>query len=126
MRKVIIKFLSLMIIWIAPWTAIYLTDMYLRRNSYEPEALHRFGEGRYWYSGGWNWPAIVAFGVGAVAAALFANAPIWQGPLVGLVGGGDISILSGFVAAGILYYLAMRNRHTVRTSAGAETETAVR
>jgi hypothetical protein len=30
-----------MVIWIAPWTAIYLADMLLRRNHYDPEALHR-------------------------------------------------------------------------------------
>jgi NCS1 family nucleobase:cation symporter-1 len=104
-----IQFLSLMVIWIAPWTAIYLTDMLLRHNRYEPQALHR-RDGPYWYERGWNWPAIGAFAAGIIAAALFANAPIWTGPLVGLVGNGDVSILAGFVVAGCGYYLLMRTR----------------
>jgi purine-cytosine permease-like protein len=96
----------------APWLGIYLADIWLRRNTYEPAALHTRGGGRYWYQGGWNWPALVAFAAGIIAAALFANAPIYVGPLVPLVGGGDISILAGFLIAGFLYVILARRSAT--------------
>lgn len=107
-----IQFLSLMIIWLAPWLGIYLADIWLRRNTYEPAALHQRGGGRYWYQGGWNWPALAAFAAGIIAAALFANAPIYVGPLVPLIGGGDISILAGFIVAGLLHVVLARRTAT--------------
>ena len=103
-----IEFLSLMVIWIAPWGGIYLTDMLLRKVRYNAEALFE-RNGTYWYSGGWNWRAIFSFVLGLVAALLFANAPLFQGPLIGLIGNGDISIYVGFVVSAISYYLLMRS-----------------
>ena len=104
-----IEFLSLMVIWIAPWCAIYLTDMIMRRARYDSEAFFR-RSGPYWYSRGWNWRAIAAFALGIGGALLFANAPLYQGPLIGLVGNGDISIYVGFAVSGLAYYALMRNR----------------
>jgi NCS1 family nucleobase:cation symporter-1 len=104
-----IEFLSLMVIWIAPWGGIYLTDMLLRRARYDAPALFARG-GPYWYHRGWNWRAIGAFALGIGGALLFANAPLYQGPLIGLTGNGDISIYVGFVVASVSYYLLMRGR----------------
>lgn len=103
-----IQFLSLMVIWIAPWSGIYLADMLLRRNTYDPEALHRVGGGPYWYSGGWNRRAIASFAIGILGAGAFANAPLWRGPLVGLIGNGDISVFVGFALGFVCYYVSMR------------------
>lgn len=103
-----IEFLSLMVIWIAPWGGIYLTDMLLRKVRYNAEALFE-RNGTYWYSGGWNWRAIFSFVLGLVAALMFANAPLFQGPLIGLIGNGDISIYVGFVVSAVSYYLLMRS-----------------
>src|SRR5258708_29699346 len=63
-----IEFLSLMVIWIAPWCGIYLTDMFMRRIRYNPRALFDH-DGAYWYSRGWNWRAIgpLVFGIGGAA-----------------------------------------------------------
>jgi len=102
-----IEFLSLMVIWIAPWCGIYLTDMFMRRVRYNPPALFA-KDGVYWYSRGWNWRAIGAFALGVGGALLFANAPLYQGPLIGLTGDGDISIYVGFVVSAVSYYLLMR------------------
>jgi NCS1 family nucleobase:cation symporter-1 len=41
--------------WIIRRTVLHLADLYLPN-------------GRYWYSGGWNWNAVVAFAVGGVLA----------------------------------------------------------
>lgn len=37
-------------------------------------------DGRYWYTGGWNWRALVAFVVGTVLAVGGSNSPEGQGP----------------------------------------------
>ena len=104
------QFLSLMVLWIAPWTGIYLTDMWLRRTRYDMEALHRRGGGAYWYRSGWNPVALVALVLGTVVAALFANSTLYVGPLVGLIDGGDISIFAGFLVAATIYYAGMRGK----------------
>ena len=111
-----IEFLSLMVAWLAPWCGIYLTDMLMRRARYNPPDLFARG-GAYWYSRGWNWRAIAAFAAGIGGALLFANAPLYQGPLIGLIGNGDISIYVGFVVAAVTYYLLMRG--TIRAQRAA-------
>ena len=51
---------------------------------------------------------VTAFGLGIIAGGLFINAAFWQGPLIGLVGGGDISALVGLAVTGLAYYFMMR------------------
>ncbi|WP_405735638.1 NCS1 family nucleobase:cation symporter-1 [Streptomyces sp. NBC_01537] len=47
---------------------ILIADYWLiRRTELDLEDLYKAG-GRYWYDGGWNWRALVAFAVGAVLA----------------------------------------------------------
>jgi purine-cytosine permease-like protein len=101
------QFLSLMIIWIAPWCGIYLTDMLLRRARYHGPALLARG-GPYWYVRGWNPRALIAFLLGICAAMLFANGSLYHGPLIKWIGDGDISIFAGFLVAGASYFALMR------------------
>ncbi|MGH3277039.1 MAG: purine-cytosine permease family protein, partial [Streptosporangiaceae bacterium] len=119
-----IEFLSLMVVWIAPWGAIYLTDMFMRRVHYDVPALFS-RSGTYGYSGGWNWRALAAFGLGIVSGLLFANAPLYQGPLIGLVGDGDISIYVGFVVAAVSYYVLMRTMIRAQLQAGGAEPTVM-
>lgn len=104
-----VEFLSLMVLWIAPWMGVFLVDMVLRRINYDAPSFFRRG-GAYWYSRGWNWRGVVAFALGIAGASLFANGTLYQGPLIGLVGNGDISIYVGFVVAGVAYWALMRGR----------------
>ncbi len=104
-----ISFLSLMVLWIAPWCGIYLADMALRRGNYDVVALHRHS-GLYWYRRGVNPVALGWFAAGIVVAALFSSSAIYSGPLTRLVGGGDISIFVGFVVSLGGYYVTMRQR----------------
>ncbi len=99
------NFLALMVIWLVPWFAVYFADIVIRHNAYDPEALHAESGGIYWYKRGWNIPGLVAFVCGAVGAALFTNATIFRGALVGLVGGADISIFVGGVVAFLIYFI---------------------
>lgn len=97
------NFLALMVIWLVPWFAVYFADIVIRRNTYDADALHAVSGGIYWYKRGWNIPGLIAFICGAVGAALFTNATIFRGALVGLVGGADISIFVGGVVAFVIY-----------------------
>jgi NCS1 nucleoside transporter family len=105
-----ISFLSLMVLWIAPWCGVYLADMLLRRGSYDVLALHERGGGRYWYTRGVNPIAVGWFAGGIVLAAPFASSAIYEGWFTGLVGGGDISLFVGFLVPLVGYFLTMRAR----------------
>ena len=105
----LVNFLSLMVIWIAPWAGIFLVDMYLRRITYDPIGLHQIREGPYRYEQGWNLRGLAALAVGIVAGGAFANSTLWRGPLVDLIAGGDLSVFVGLVAGAGVYYGLMRS-----------------
>jgi len=103
-----IQFLSLTVIWLAPWCGIHLADLLLRRGHYDPAGLHRRGGGAYWYTRGWNIRALLWFVLGIAGAAAFSNSALFKGPLVGLTGGGDLSIFVGLLIGFGGYYASMR------------------
>jgi NCS1 family nucleobase:cation symporter-1 len=101
-------FVDVVIIWIAPWVAIYLTDWALRRWRYLPSELQRVDRGSlYWSNGGVHWPAIMAQIVG-MAASMSAlsptfSVPHWMNPITVHSGGADFSVFTGIAAGGIVY-----------------------
>ena len=99
------QFLSLMILFLAPWCAIYLTDAWLRRNTYDAVGLLARIGGPYWYQGGINPAGLLAMIGGMIASALWLNSPLLQGPLSHLFGGSDLSIFTGFIVGGVLYWI---------------------
>jgi purine-cytosine permease-like protein len=117
------NFLSLMVIWIAPWGAIYLVDVLLRRNTFDVEGLHDVRGGPYHYARGFNPRALAALGAGIVAGGAVANSAEWQGPLVGTIGGGDLSVVVGFIVGGGVYWALARGQ---RRPAAETVDAAVR
>ena len=117
-------FLLFVIVWVAPWCAIYLVDYFLRRGRYDTQALQNEKGGIYFRNAGWNWRALVALGIGMVAAALWLNAySPYVSPLSSRVGGSDFSIFMGLVFGGLSYYLLARKSvvaETVETPAPPE------
>jgi len=106
----LVNFLALMIWWIAPWTAIYLVDMWLRRYRYASADLLSRAGGTYWYTDGFNWRALAALVLGAGGAVLFTNATLFASPLTtGPLGGMDLSIPVGMIVGGLAYYLLAGN-----------------
>ncbi len=102
-------FLLFIIVWVAPWCAIYLVDYYLRHGRYDNEALQDEKTGIYYRNGGLNWQALVSLGVGMVAAALWLNAySPYVSPLSSRIGGSDFSIFMGLFFGGITYFLLAR------------------
>jgi nucleobase:cation symporter-1, NCS1 family len=105
-------FLLYIVVWLAPWFAILMTDWLLRRRRYDPLSLRSARDGLYWRNGGIHWPAIIAQILGMVAALMWINAaadwPSYIGPISnhfpGLAGG-DFSWALGMVVAALVYLL---------------------
>jgi NCS1 family nucleobase:cation symporter-1 len=101
-------FLLFMIIWIAPWVAIFLTDWYLRRGRYDSRSLLSGRAGIYWRRGGVHLPGVAAQAIGMLAAAAWLDTTVWRGPLSSLSNGADLSVFTGALAGGIVYWLLAR------------------
>src|SRR6266487_4199987 len=102
------QFLSLLIIFLAPWCGIYLTDAWLRHNTYNAAGLLARVGGPYWYQGGINPAGMIAMIGGMIAAALWLNSPLLQGPLSRLFNGSDMSVFTGFIVGSVLYLILVR------------------
>jgi purine-cytosine permease-like protein len=103
------EFLSLMVIWIAPWCAVFLVDALMRRFQYSTSDLLATQGGRYWFTRGVNRAGFASFLLGAVATFFTTNAVRWQSPLsTDVLGGADLSIPVGMLVAGSAYYVLRR------------------
>jgi purine-cytosine permease-like protein len=91
-----------------PWVVVLLIGFLRQGRHYDPQDLQAFAhgrKGRYWFSGGWNIPAVLAWLAGSVFGVLSVNTELVAGPLADIAGGVDVSAIgSGLVAA--LVYLA--------------------
>ena len=102
-------FLGLLIIWLAPWLAIYVVDALLRRQRYDAAALvDTSRQGRYWRNGGLFLPGIAAQLLGMAASALWISSAAFVGPLSTAVGGSDFSVFTGLAVGGLAYWLLAR------------------
>jgi NCS1 family nucleobase:cation symporter-1 len=105
-------FLLYIVVWLAPWFGILITDYLLRGRQYHSLSLRSTRDGLYWRNGGIHWPAIIAQVVGMVAALMWINAaydyPAYTGPISnhfpGLAGG-DFSWALGIIVGALVYWL---------------------
>jgi purine-cytosine permease-like protein len=105
-------FLGLLVLWLAPWFAIYSVDWLLRR-TYDPESLADSNGGIYRRFHGVHIPAVVAQVLGMVAAALWINTSVIVGPISSRAGHSDLSVFMGIIVAGLAYW-AMERIPTLR------------
>lgn len=119
-NKYYTEFLGLLVVWLAPWIAIYGVDWLLRRGRYDASALvDDTRTGRYWRHGGVHLPGVIAQIVGMIAAALWINSAAYVGPLSTAFGGSDLSVFTGIVAGGLTYWVLARRgiaKETATTS----------
>jgi len=124
--KLLTDFADLVIVWLGPWTAIFLLDWLLRRRRYAAADLARTDRGgRYWGQGGIHWPAIAAQVLGSTAAMLTLNSSFsYAGWLSRLTShgscpigpqhcGADFSVFAGLVV-GAAVYLVLAGRSVAR------------
>jgi NCS1 family nucleobase:cation symporter-1 len=127
------EFVGVIIVWIAPWFGILITDWLLRKYRYSAAHLQRTDrDGIYFGSaGGVHWNGIIAFAVGLVSATVaFSKAPPpvnfpfhWMTPVsnhygascaanlvhgtctAGWFGGADFSVFAGVIISGLVYFV---------------------
>lgn len=102
------NFLQFMIVWFAPWCAIFIVDYFLRAGRYDSAALLSTTSGLYWRGNGWHLPGLAAQLCGMVCVVLTMSTSIWVGPVSGLLGGADTSVIAGLLVGGGTYYLLAR------------------
>jgi nucleobase:cation symporter-1, NCS1 family len=98
------NFLDVLLVVLIPWSAVNLTDYFLvRRGSYDVASFFT-ADGTY---GRFAWRGLFAYTVGIAAEWPFVSQSEYTGPLVGILGGSDISWLVGWFAAASAYLLAV-------------------
>jgi nucleobase:cation symporter-1, NCS1 family len=131
-------FVGVVIVWIAPWFGVFITDWLLRGRSYDPLALQDSSKSSMYYGrAGFNWNGVVAFLVGVVLATIsYSKAPPpmnfpfhWMTPvsnhfgsfydstLHGWWGGADFSIPLGIGGSAAVYWLLERCTRTIAKQA---------
>ena len=115
-------FLSLLIIWLSPWFAIYVTDWLLRRGVYDKASIASTVGGLYWGRNGLRLPAAVAQVLGMAAAAMWIDSPAFLGPLSQATNGADFSIFMGIGIAATAY--ALLSIPAMRTSRARAADSA--
>lgn len=111
-------FLTLMLYFLVPWTAVNLVDYFFVRRGHYAIAHFFTPNGLY---GAWQSRGIVAYLVGFAAMVPFfyifdaeANREIFVGPFARMLGGVDIAWLVGLVVAGAAYWLLSRSLDLAR------------
>ncbi|MEW2155602.1 cytosine permease [Streptomyces sp. NPDC007189] len=105
--------LQLTVVLLGPSTAVYATDIVLRRNRYDGLALgDESRTGPFWYAGGFNPAGVLALGAGVAAAAVCVDS-VYTGPVAAALGGVDLALPAGLVVTSAVYaVLARRTRVT--------------
>ena len=105
-------FVGAIVVTTTPWMIIMAIGFWNRRGWYSTEDLQVFNRGkkggRYWYTNGINWRAMVAWVVSAVLGLQFAYyPPIIEGQWSGVAGGVGLSLLVAIGSAAVLYIGAL-------------------
>jgi NCS1 nucleoside transporter family len=112
------NFLTLMLYFLVPWSAINLVDYYwVRRGQYAVLEMFRT-DGVY---GCWAWRGLLSYAVGFLAMVPFFALPFFTGPAARALGGVDVSIIFGLLVSGLTYY-GLARRMDLSREHGAQVE----
>ncbi len=105
------NFLLSLIILLSPWTAIICVDFFIVRKDrpINLKALFFPTKDPDDY-GSWNKSGILCLVIGYVLGALFANTPMFVGPIAKVLNGMDFSWIVEMIVAGGLYYILESKR----------------
>ncbi|MFG2640167.1 purine-cytosine permease family protein [Streptomyces sp. NPDC048370] len=102
--------LQLTVVLLGPATALYATDIALRRNRYDGLALmDESPASPFWYTGGVSLPGALALAAGVTSAALCVNT-LYTGPIAAALGGVDLALPVGIVVTSGCYVLLKTGR----------------
>ncbi|PMS17110.1 cytosine permease [Trinickia dabaoshanensis] len=103
--KAFSSFILFLLAFFTPWSAINLVDYYcVTKERYDVPALYD-PNGRY---GRFNFTGLVVYAIGVLVQMPFIATGFYTGPLVGALGGADISWIVGLAVPALLYYVAVR------------------
>jgi len=101
-----------MLVTCTPWMVIMAVGHLMRRGRYQPMDLQAFADrtkkGVYWFTGGFNIKAFVAWAAATTIGMLFASTSILTGPLTKHVSGIDLSFISAAIVGGVLYFVLVK------------------
>ena len=105
-------FLTLLASFSIPWIIMVTIGHFRRRGYYDVDDLQVFNRGEkggiYWYSHGFNVPAMMVWTLSTTAGLLFASNVWFIGPGAAAVGDIDVSFLVAGLTAALLYPLSLR------------------
>jgi nucleobase:cation symporter-1, NCS1 family len=104
-------FVALLVVWLAPFGAVWITDALMRRWRYDPDDIHDTSpRSRYWARHGVSVPAWIALATGVAVSVLTINAPIFQGPVSTALAGADLTWTAGPLTSATVYWALTRGR----------------
>jgi nucleobase:cation symporter-1, NCS1 family len=104
------SFLQLLAVGLSTWSAVFLVDMLMRRGYHAPSLSETGPRSRYFYRGGCNWAALLAWGAGILIGLSLTSSPLFTGPLaVGVFAESSLGYFVGFLVAAVLYFLLARS-----------------
>ena len=107
LADLIVALCSIVTILVTPWIMINIIGWFQHRGRFSPRDLQAFAghadRGIYWYSGGVNGGAVLAWALGVVVGLLFCTTSVFTGPLVALAHGVDVSFISSALVASAIY-----------------------
>ena len=113
------NFLTILLYFLTPWTAVNLVDFYfVRRGNYaiaeifNPAGIYRR----------WNWRGLVSYFVGFAVMIPFFSTNLYVGPIANALGKADFSIFIGLPVSALLYYFLARNQDLTEERRLAMTE----
>jgi purine-cytosine permease-like protein len=109
--SVLHDFVALLVVWLGPFGAVWITDGLTRRWRYDPDQIHDVSpHSAYWGWRGVNLDGWLALGIGAAVCLLTINAPILQGPVSRALDGADFTWTLGPLASAAAYWALIRRR----------------
>jgi purine-cytosine permease-like protein len=104
-------FVALLVVWLAPFGAVWITDALIRGWRYEPDGIHDMSPtSRYWGRHGVGVRAWIALLLGVGVCLLTINAPILQGPLSRALSGADLTWALGPLTSAAAYWALTAGR----------------
>jgi nucleobase:cation symporter-1, NCS1 family len=106
-----IGFLSLMVVWLAPWAGVYTADIWLRKARYVgTDLLSPTTKLGSVYNNGINMHGMVAWIAGVIVAVLCTSADLFKSSFAEkFLGGADLSIVAGFIVAAVFYIVLAKS-----------------
>ena len=104
-------FVSVLVVWLGPFGAVWICDGLMRRWQYDPVGIHDVSSrSRYWGRWGINVDGWIALTVGIGVCLLTINAPILTGPVSEALDGADFTWTLGPAASALTYWALVRRR----------------